>query len=128
MARIFHFECSKCKTYTTHISWPCFSHLIEKARANDIRLPCLPAHCTLILQPLDVSVMGSLKSHIGKTRKQFLMQNPGRIITEGDLADLFGKAWPLALTPNDLISGFTRGGWKRVIAHHVNGHVICVSL
>ena len=90
------------------------SHLsievIEKARANDIHLLCLPAHCTHILQPLDVSVMGSLKNHFGKACKQFLMQNPGRVITEADLAGLVGKAWPWALTPNNLISGFTKTG------------------
>ena len=38
------------------------------------------------------------------------MQNPGRVITEADLAGLIGKAWPLALTPNNLISGFTKTG------------------
>ena len=28
--------------------------VIELARANDVHLLCLPAHCTHILQPLDV--------------------------------------------------------------------------
>ena len=46
------------------------SHLsievIEKARASDIHLLCLPSHCTHVLQPLDVSVMSSLKKHFEK--------------------------------------------------------------
>ena len=81
--------------------------MIEKARANDIHLLCLTVHCTHILQPLDV---GSLKDYFGKACKQFMMQNPGRVITEADLAGLIGKAWSLAVTPNNLISGFTKTG------------------
>ena len=61
----FHLECSKCKTPTAHYDGHA-SHLsidvIEKARSNDIHLLSIPAHCTHILQPLDVSVMGSLKN------------------------------------------------------------------
>ena len=90
------------------------SHLsievIEKARSNDIHLLCLPAHCTHILQPLDVSVMSSLKHHFYKACKAFLVQNPGRVITESDLAGLVGKTWALALTPSNLISGFMKTG------------------
>ena len=90
------------------------SHLsiedIEKAQANDIHLLYLPSHCTHILQPLDVSVMSGVKNHFGKAGEQFMTQNPGRVITEADLAGLVGKAWPMALTPSILISGFTKTG------------------
>ena len=90
------------------------SHLsievIEKARANDIHLLCLPSHTTHILQPLDVSVMSSFKLHFSKACKQFMTKNPGRVVTEADLASLIGTAWPLALTPSNLISGFTKTG------------------
>jgi len=86
------------------------SHLsievIEKARANDIHFLCLPSHCTHVLQPLDVSVMSSLKMHFNKACKQFLACNAGRVITETDLASLMGQAWSLALTPSNLMSGF----------------------
>lgn len=40
----------------------------------------------------------------------FLMKNPGRIITEDDLASLVGQAWPLALTPSNIMSGFCKSG------------------
>ena len=90
------------------------SHLsievIEKARKNDIHLLCLPSHCTHILQPLDVSVMASLKSHFSKACKRFLVQNPGRAITEADIAGLVGEATTLALTPNNLLAGFCKSG------------------
>ena len=54
--------------------------------------------------------MSSLKNHFGKACKRFLAQNPGRVITEADLAGLVGQAWPLALTPSNLISGFCKCG------------------
>ena len=39
-----------------------------------------------------------------------MIKNPGRVITEADLASLIGITWPLALTPSNLISGFTKTG------------------
>lgn len=90
------------------------SHLsievIEKARANEIHFLCLPSHCTHLLQPLDVGVMSSLKAHFGNACKHFLVKNPGRIITEDDLASLMGQAWPLALTPGNIMGGFCKSG------------------
>ena len=75
-----------------------------------IHFLCLPSHCTHLLQPLNVSVMSSLKIHFGQACKQFLSQNIGRIITEGDLAFLVGEAGPVTLTPSNLISGFGKSG------------------
>ena len=40
--------------------------VIDLARENDIILFCLPPHTTHALQPLDVSVFKSLKSHFSK--------------------------------------------------------------
>ena len=57
-----------------------------------------------------MSVVSSLKCHFGKACKDFMSKNPGRVITEADLAGLVGKAWPLALTPSNLIAGFTKTG------------------
>lgn len=61
---------------------------------------------------LAVSVMSSLKMHFNKSCKQFLACtcNVGRVITEAGLASLMGQAWPLALTPNNLTSGFCKTG------------------
>ena len=38
-------------------------HVIMKARANNVSLLILPSHCTHKIQPLDVAVFKSLKSH-----------------------------------------------------------------
>ena len=46
---------------------------------------CLPAHCTHILQPLDVAVFKSLKSHFNKACRDFLAAIPGRVILPENL-------------------------------------------
>ena len=92
--------------HASHISM----EVIEKARKNDIHLLCLPSHCSHILQPLDVSIMSSLKLHFSKVCRRFLVNNAGRVITEQDLAGLVGEAWPLALTPSNIIAGFCKSG------------------
>lgn len=60
-------------------------------------------NCTHLLQPLDVSVMSSLKLHFTKA---FMAQNAGRVIIEAD--PLVGLVWPLGLTPSNLMSGFCK--------------------
>ena len=92
--------------HASHISMD----VIEKARKNDIHLLCLPSHCSHILQPLDVSIMSSLKLQFSKVCRRFLAKNPGRVITEQDLAGLLGEDWPLALTPSNIIAGFFKSG------------------
>ena len=56
--------------------------------------------------------MSSLKSHFSKVCRKLLSDNPGRVITEGDLhvAKLVGEAWPLALSPSNLVVGFCMSG------------------
>ena len=92
--------------HSSHIS----IEVIEKARSNDIHLLCLPSHGTHVLQPLDVSVMSSFKLHFSKACREYLVNNPGKVITENNISELLGKAWPQALTPNNLISGFVKTG------------------
>ena len=90
--------------HSSHIS----IELIKKARENDIHLLCLPSRGTHILQPLDVSVMSSLKLHFSKACKHFLAKNPGRVITEYDISGILGKAWPQTLSPSNVTRGFCK--------------------
>ena len=68
--------------HAAHIS----IEVIQKARKNDIHLLCLPAHGTHILQPFDVSVISSLKLHFSEVCRQFLVNNPGRVVTEYNIS------------------------------------------
>ena len=60
--------------------------VIELARANNVHLLCLPAYSTHILQPLDVAVFKSLKSHFSKACRDFLAAALGRVILPESLA------------------------------------------
>ena len=69
---------------THHVS----IEIIELARENDIHILCLPSHTTHLLQPLDVGIFKSLKSHYNKECKKYMVQHPGRVITTEAIASL----------------------------------------
>ncbi len=48
-----------------------------------------PAHTSDYFQPLNVAVYGPLKDEIGIAYYEFLISNPGRVITIGDVAGIF---------------------------------------
>ena len=54
---------------------------VEFARENDVHLLCLPSHTTHVLQPLDIGVFKSFKSHFSKACCRYITNNPGRVIT-----------------------------------------------
>ena len=73
--------------------------LIEKARANDIHMQCLPAHTTHLLQPLDVGVFKPFKTHFNKACQKHMRNNPGQVITPIILAPTIAEALTNSLTP-----------------------------
>ena len=86
----------------SHIS----TDVIEYPHLHHIEIMCLPAHTSYLLQPLDVGVFKSLKTHFNEACRKFLRSSPGRVITIYDISRLVGECWPQALTPANLISGF----------------------
>ena len=83
---------------------------VEFARSNEVHMLCIPAHTTHILQPLDVGVFKPFKSAYNKACKRFMADHPHRVITTDQIAGLIGKAWPLSLTPVNIMSGFKKCG------------------
>ena len=92
--------------HASHIS----SEIIDYAVLHEIMIVCLPAHSSHLLQPLDVAVFKSLKVFFNSACRAFLHRNPGKVITVYDISQLVGEAWPKALTPENLISGFRHSG------------------
>ena len=68
---------------------------------------CLPSHTTHLLQPLDVGVFKSFKSHYNNECRKYMMAHPGRTITPENIAALVGAAWSHSMTP---VAGFRKAG------------------
>lgn len=90
------------------------SHLsieaIEFAKANSIHVLCLPSHTTHILQPLDIGVFKSFKSHFSKACTKYMADHPGRVITPEILPLMIAEAWPHSFTQLNVMSGFRKSG------------------
>lgn len=84
--------------------------MIEKAARNNVRILSIPPHTSHKLQPLDVSVMGPLKTKYGQAVDHFLRRNPGKTVTVYDVAALVNEAFLDAATMQNAVSGFRATG------------------
>ena len=80
--------------------------VIELARANNIRLLCLHSHTSHILEPLEIGVFHSFKIKYSKACRNYLLSNPGRVVTTDVIAALVADAWLHSFTPVNVLSGF----------------------
>lgn len=71
---------------------------------------CFPPHCTHRLQPLDVSFMAPLSVYYGQEQKNWLRNNPGRVVTQYQISKLFGASYEKAATLQIATSGFRKTG------------------
>ena len=93
-----------------HVSHTNNLTLLEKARENNVMLLIFPSHCTHKLQSLDVAIFKSLKWNYDKEVTTWLRNHPGRIVSEGDIAELFAIAYGRAATTANACSGFQATG------------------
>lgn len=82
-------------------------NVIQFARENGIRILCLPAHTTHILQPLDVGVFKSFKATSLKRVPIILLVTPGVLLLR---MSLVAEAWPHSFTLLNVMSGFKKCG------------------
>lgn len=87
--------------HASHISIEC----IELARENNTHMLCLPAHTSHIVQPLDIGVFVSFKNY-SKACREYVIKNPGRVITTDVIASLVAQEWPHSFTPLNIMSRF----------------------
>ena len=92
--------------HSSHIS----IDVIKLARENSVHILCLPSHTTHLLQPLDVGVFKSFKSHYNNECRKYMMAHPGRTITPENIAALVGAAWSHSMTPVNIMAGFRKAG------------------
>ena len=63
-----------------------------------------------VLQPLDVCVCSSFKSHVGLALNALIRSSEGHIPTTENIPKIVAEAWPKSVTPVNLMSGFRKTG------------------
>lgn len=91
--------------HESHVSYEC----LELARSSGVTMVTLPPHCSHKLQPLDVSVYGPFKRYYNAACDDWVVDNP-RPMQINDIASLVGRAYPLAFTQSNIMSGFAACG------------------
>ncbi|KAB0802144.1 hypothetical protein PPYR_04330 [Photinus pyralis] len=84
--------------------------VIEKARVSGIKMLTFPPHTSHRLQPLDRTVFGSFKSHYNRAVNDWMSCNPGKPLSIYEVAEMVGRAFPLAFTSKNITSGFAASG------------------
>ena len=83
---------------------------INKARDNGIIMLTFPPHCSHKLQPLDVSVFSSFKGRFNSACNDWLINNPGKVVSMYQIAELVGKIYQSSVMPLNITSGFKKTG------------------
>ena len=81
----------------------------RKGRSN-ITLPATSPYSTHLTQPLDKGCFGLLKSARKEICYDFLIKNPGKVVTRYEFSALVGKAWTHSMTMTNVIAGFHTTG------------------
>nr|XP_047138897.1 uncharacterized protein LOC124814861 [Hydra vulgaris] len=83
---------------------------LDLAKNNGIVMLTFPPHCTHKLQPLDKAVYGPLKNYINTAMTSWLVMNPGKTVTIYDIPKIVNIAFPKAVSPHNILSGFSATG------------------
>ena len=106
-------NCSKSKkvlllldNHDSHLSLEAY----ECCTKNGIEVLTLPPHTSHRMQPLDLSIFGPLKSAFNYHCDLFMRNNPGRRITQYEIASIFHDAWKKVATMEKAENGFRASG------------------
>ena len=69
-----------------------------------------PPHTSHTLQPLDRSVYGPFKKYYNSACDGWILGHPGRTMKIYDIPGMVGTAFPRAMTPANILSGFRVSG------------------
>ena len=95
--------------------------LLRKAQELNIKLIAYPAHCTHVLQGLDVVCFAKLKRELADEIHAW-NENHQRGIQKRDFAGVFGRAYLRAFTPE-----LVKAAWEAVGIHPYNPDVISLE-
>ena len=83
---------------------------IHYASEKQVILFALPPNTTHITQPLDKGVYGPLKVEWRKVCHEYIISNPGKVVTMHSFSSLFAKAWMQSMTIKNIMAGFHTTG------------------
>ena len=90
------------------------SHLsvnaLKMAKDSGVIMLSFPPHCSHKLQPLDRSVFGPFKRCYNTFAGSWMRDHPGAPMTISDVAGIAGQAFPVSVTPVNIMSGFRVAG------------------
>jgi len=92
--------------HESHVSIEC----VQLAKDNGIILLSFPPHCSHKLQPLDRTVYFPLKKFYNTFLDGWCNNHPGCTMSTLDIPALIAQAFPLAMTPSNIQSGFRVSG------------------
>ena len=84
--------------------------VIDLARQNGVVMITFPPHSTHKLQPLDCVMYGPLKTYYKQECDKWMLSNPGKRISDYDVAGIFSAAYTRAATMDKGINGFACTG------------------
>jgi len=83
---------------------------VEYARENHVVMLSLPPYSTHKVQPLDVTLYGPFKTYYSQACDSWMMNHPGRAITEAQIPGLVRVAYEKAATQQIARKGFLETG------------------
>ena len=92
-----------------HSSHYCPS-VIRQAAEHEVILFALPPNTTHLTQPLDKGIFGPLKTEWRKVCHDYMVENPGKVVTVHCFVSLFAKAWTKSMTMKNIMASFRTTG------------------
>ena len=90
------------------------SHLsisaLDYAKENGIVVLTIPPHCSHKVQPLDCSVFGPFRRYYSTAIKSWIVDNPGKPMSIFNILEMVAKAFPKAMTIENITGGFRATG------------------
>ncbi|XP_052749791.1 uncharacterized protein LOC128200428 [Galleria mellonella] len=79
-------------------------------REHYLQVLSLPPHVSHKMQPLDLTIFSSLKIAYNKECELYMVNNPGKRITQYEIEELFTKAYNKTANISKAVSGFRAAG------------------
>ena len=95
--------------------------VVRLAASNGVIMFALPPHTTHVAQPLDVTSFHALKTYWDRECNKYMAKNPGKVVTVYQFSQLFAAAYKLAMTRENIASGFKKSG-----IYPLNRHAIAI--